>query len=71
MDQYTYTRVTYTFLDYMRDIGGLFGAFNAIFGALIFILNFNGLYQFITSRLFQVQTFEYSVLDKNQKDNPL
>lgn len=44
MDLYDYTRTSYTLLDYLRDIGGLFGAFNAISGALVFILNFNGLY---------------------------
>ena len=44
MDLYTYTRSTYTLLDYLRDIGGLLGAFNGVFGALVFILNFNGLY---------------------------
>ena len=26
-DLYSYSRITYTFLDYLRDIGGLFGAF--------------------------------------------
>jgi len=41
-------------LDYLRDIGGLFGAFNAIFGTIVFILNFNGLYQLITSTMFRV-----------------
>ena len=44
MDLYDYTRSTYTLLDYLRDIGGLFGAFNAISGGLVFVLNFNGLY---------------------------
>jgi hypothetical protein len=43
-------------LDYLRDIGGLFGAFNAIFGSIVFILNFNGMFQMLTSTLFRVQT---------------
>ena len=51
-----YTRTTYGLLDFLRDIGGLFGAFNAIFGSIVFILNFNGLYQLLTSTLFRVQT---------------
>ena len=53
-DQFLYTRTTYSLLDYLRDIGGLFGAFNAIFGAIVFILNFNGLYQLLTSTMFRV-----------------
>ena len=55
MDLYEYTLSTNTLLDYLRDIGGLFGALNAISAALVFILNFNGLNQFLTSRLFNVQ----------------
>lgn len=51
-----YTRSTYSLLDYLRDIGGLFGAFNAIFGSIVFVLNLNGLYQLLTSTMFRVQT---------------
>ena len=44
MDFYTYTRTTYNLLDFLRDIGGIFGSVNAISGALVFALNYNGLY---------------------------
>ena len=54
MNLYKYTRTTYTLLDYLRDIGGLLGAFNGVFSGIVFILNFNGLYQLMTSRLFKV-----------------
>ena len=63
-DLIRYTRTTYSLLDYLRDIGGLFGAFNAIFGSIVFILNFNGLYQLLTSTLFRVQ----SLTSMSQKD---
>ena len=53
-DQFLYTRTTYSLLDYLRDIGGLFGAFNAIFGSIVFVLNFNGLYHLLTSTMFRV-----------------
>ena len=46
---YKYRRITYTILDYLRDIGGLLGSFNGIFTGLIFIVNFNGLYHWLTS----------------------
>ena len=54
-DLYKYVRNAYTILDLLRDIGGLFGALNAIFTALVFLLNFDGLYQWLTSHLFRVQ----------------
>ncbi len=57
-DQTIHTRTTYNLLDYLRDIGGLFGALNAIFGAIVFVLNFDGLYQLLTSTLFRVQTLD-------------
>ena len=55
-DKYTYDRRTYTILDYLRDIGGLLGSFNGIFTGLIFIVNFNGLYHWLTSQLYTVQS---------------
>ena len=58
MDFYTYTRTTYNLLDFLRDIGGLFGSVNAISGALVFALNYNGLYQVLTSRLFRIASTE-------------
>ena len=50
-----YDRVAYSLLDYLRDIGGLFGAFNALFTGIVYFFNFNGLYQWLTSMLFRVQ----------------
>jgi len=60
LNQKNYIRESYGLLDYLRDIGGLFGAFNAIFGTIVFILNFNGLYQLITSTMFRVQSLSDS-----------
>lgn len=54
-DLYSYSRITYTFLDYLRDIGGLFGAFQALFGGLVFVLSIDSMYQWITSQVFRVQ----------------
>ena len=53
-DLYKYVRNAYTILDLLRDIGGLFNALNVIFSALVFLLNFDGLYQWLTSKLFRV-----------------
>ena len=41
---YRSNRFGYSFLDYLRDIGGLFGAFNAIFTGIVFIMNFNAMH---------------------------
>lgn len=40
----------------MRDVGGLFNAFCAIFAGLTAILNYNGLQYWLTSKLFRAQT---------------
>ena len=56
-------RVIYTLLSFLKDIGGLFSAFNGMFGGLMFILTFNGLYQLLTSRLYRV-----NVLPENAND---
>ena len=53
-DLYRYQRLNFTFLDFLRDIGGLLGSFNGIFSGLVFILNYNGLYHWLTSQLYQV-----------------
>lgn len=55
---YEYTRTTYSTLDYLRDIGGLFGAINAIFTAIVFVLNFNGIQHWLTTLLFRVETLQ-------------
>ena len=54
-DLFKYIRNAYTILDLLRDIGGLFGALSAIFSAFIYLLNFEALYQWLTSHLFRVQ----------------
>ena len=54
-DLYKYIRNAYTILDLLRDIGGLFGALSAIFSTVIYLLNFEALYQWLTSYLFRVQ----------------
>ena len=55
-DHYKYTRITYTFLDYLRDIGGLLGSLYGFFTVIVFFMNFNGLYHLLTSQLFRVQS---------------
>ena len=42
-------------LDFLGDIGGLFGALNAIFGGIVIALQFNGLHQYITPNMYRVQ----------------
>ena len=49
-------RIVYSFLDYLGDIGGLFGTFNGFAGTVSLILNFNGLYHLLTSSLFRVES---------------
>ena len=49
-------RIVYNVLDYLGDIGGLFGTFNGAAAAFSLILNFNGAYHLLTSSLFSVQT---------------
>ena len=38
---YVYSRITYSILDFLRDIGGLFSAIYGIFSLIVFALNFN------------------------------
>ena len=49
-------RIVYNTLDYLGDIGGLFGTFNGFATAFSLILNFNGVYHMLTSNLFRAQT---------------
>ena len=55
-DRVNVQRIVYNTLDYLGDIGGLFGSFNAIATAFSLIMNFNGVYHMLTSSLFKVQT---------------
>ena len=64
---YKYIRNAYTILDLLRDIGGLFGALNAIFFALIVLLNSGGLYQWLTSKLFRVQLMPDFQMGQNRR----
>lgn len=55
-DLATIARFNYGIFDIMRDVGGLFGALNGIATGIVFVLNFNGLHQWLTSKLFRVQS---------------
>ena len=37
-----YTRIVYSFLDLMKDVGGLFSAIGPLFGAVVGILQYRG-----------------------------
>ena len=50
------TRAVYSALDYLADIGGLFGTFNGFATTISLILNFNGVYHLLTSSLFKAKT---------------
>ena len=68
-DFYSYVRSAYTILDFLRDIGGLFGAVHGIFSAFVFLLNFESLYQWLTSQLFRVQLKDdYQIGQSNRSD---
>ena len=66
-DLHKYQRITYSLLDYLRDIGGLFGAFNAIITVIVFVLNFNAMHQWLTSLLFRVQSFNENQNSSNNR----
>ena len=44
LDQVRISRSAFSMLDFLGDIGGLFGALNAIFGGIVIALQFNGLH---------------------------
>lgn len=46
----------YGLLDYLADIGGLFGTFNGFSTVFTLILSYNGVYHLLTSGLFSVET---------------
>ena len=56
LDRIRVTRVAYGLLDYLADIGGLFGTFNGFATVTTLVLNFNGVYHLLTSGLFSVET---------------
>jgi len=43
-------------LDYLGDIGGLFGTFTGLASVFTLILNFNGVYHLMTASLFTAET---------------
>lgn len=55
-DRVLVQRIVYNMLDFLGDIGGLYGAFNGVATVLCLVLNFNGEYHLLTSSLFSVQT---------------
>ena len=55
-DRVTIQRIVYSFLDYLGDIGGLFGILTGFASTFSLILNFNGVYHLLTSVLFSVES---------------
>ena len=55
LDEKKTSRSVYSLLDFLGDIGGLFGALNAIFGGIVITLQFNGLLQYITPNMYKVK----------------
>lgn len=45
-------RSVYNISDLASDLGGLYGAVFAIFGGLLFVMNFWGSYQYVMDELF-------------------
>ena len=54
LNQVKISRSLYSVLDFLGDIGGLSGAVNAILGGVVLILQFDGLYQFLTPNMYKV-----------------
>ena len=48
----SYFRRVYTMMDFLSDMGGLFGAFGSIFLLITIGLNYFGSYQFLMAELF-------------------
>ena len=63
-------RIVYNVLDYLGDIGGLYGTFNGFSAVFSLILNFNGAYHLLTSQLFSVQTNIFKTKPKEQEQKP-
>ena len=47
--QIEYTRVVYSTLDFLGDLGGLFGALGPFFSICVLILQYRGAYMFLLS----------------------
>ena len=52
--QTVFSRQVYGFLDWLRDIGGLYGAIYAICYGLVFIFQFRGQMIFLMTEMFAV-----------------
>ena len=48
-----FTRIVYGFLDFLRDLGGLFSALGPFFGSMVAILQYRGMYMHLTSQMLQ------------------
>ena len=55
MNRHEYTRTVYNILDFMRDMGGLFNALTLIFGTIIAILQYRGMYMTVTSLMLKTR----------------
>ena len=60
-----YFRRVYTIMDYMSEMGGLFGAIGSIFLAIIVGLNYFGSYQFLIAELFYNRRIRDDVCSDN------
>ena len=49
-----YTRTVYSYLDFLRDIGGLLSAIGPLFGIFIAIVNYRSTYVLLTSEMLPV-----------------
>ena len=52
LDKMIYIRELYSFLDMMRDLGGLFGALFPLFSGIVKLCQYEGAYQFIMHDMF-------------------
>ena len=53
---HVYYRSVYTFLDWLRDIGGLYGSISAFCIAIVFIVQFQGQNMYLMAKLYAANT---------------
>lgn len=56
--KHIYYRTVYGFLDWLRDIGGLYGSIYAICFGVVFIFQFQGQNMFLMTEMFTVEKEE-------------